>query len=145
MKRIKEEDFDVVLLDVKMPGGMDGIETLREIKKMRPSTEVVLLTGHASIETNIEGKKFGAFDFLLKPIKLDDLIVKLSEAFKNKEAGGFTAKYQISRLVYFELFDSMYDAISREKQIKAGPRKKKLDLIRAQNPSWRDLYQDIRE
>ena len=64
---------------------------------------------------------------------------------KNKEAGGFTAKYQISRLVYFELFDSMYDAISREKQIKAGPRKKKLDLIRAQNPSWRDLYQDICE
>ena len=62
---------------------------------------------------------------------------------KNKISGGFTAKYRVSKLVYFELFDTMYDAISREKQIKAGSRKKKLDLIRAQNPNWRDLYEDV--
>ena len=85
LKLLKKQDFDVVLLDVKMPQGMDGIETLREIKKIRPLIEVVLLTGHASIETRIEGKKLGAFDYLLKPIILDDLLIKLSAAFKKKE------------------------------------------------------------
>ncbi len=85
LELIKEQLFDVVLLDMKMPGGMDGIETLREIKKISPLTEVVLLTGHASIETSIEGMKLGAFDYLLKPIQLEDLILKLtaaSSAFK---------------------------------------------------------------
>ena len=76
--------FDVVLLDVKMPGGMDGIETLREIKKIQPLAEIILLTGHASVETSIEGMKLGAFDYLLKPIRLEDLIVKLGEAFEKK-------------------------------------------------------------
>lgn len=83
---IKEQLFDVVLLDIKMPGGMDGIEALREIKKIRPLTEVVLLTGHASIETSIEGMKLGAFDYLLKPIKLEDLMLKLAAAFQKKDA-----------------------------------------------------------
>ena len=64
---IKEKLFDVVILDVKMPGGMDGIDTLREIKKIQPLAEVLLLTGHASVETSIEGMKIGAFDYLLKP------------------------------------------------------------------------------
>lgn len=82
---IKEKLFDVVLLDIKMPGGIDGIETLREIKKYRPLTEVVLLTGHASIETSIEGMKLGAFDYLLKPIRLEDLMVKLAMAFQKKD------------------------------------------------------------
>lgn len=79
-----EKRFDVVILDIKMPGGMDGIETLREIKKLQPLTEVLLLTGHASVETSIEGMKLGAFDYLLKPIKLEELLVKLGEAFHKK-------------------------------------------------------------
>ena len=58
--------FDVAVLDIKMPGGMDGIQTLREIKKLRPLTEVILLTGHASVETGVAGMKLGAFDYLLK-------------------------------------------------------------------------------
>ena len=86
VKLIKEQMFDVVLLDVKMPGGMDGIETLREIKKIKPLVEVVLLTGHASVETSIEGMKLGAFDYLLKPIKLEDLMMKLAAAFQRKNA-----------------------------------------------------------
>ena len=77
--------FDVVILDVKMPGGIDGIETLREIKRHQPLTEVILLTGHGSVETSIEGMKMGAFDYLLKPIKLEELMVKLSEAFEKKD------------------------------------------------------------
>ena len=62
---------------------------------------------------------------------------------KNKVSGGFTAKYRLKKLVYFELFDTMYEAISREKQIKAGSRNKKIALINSRNPGWRDLYEDI--
>ncbi len=81
---LKNQLFDVVLLDVKMPGGMDGIEALREIKRIQPLVEVVLLTGHASIETSIEGMKQGAFDYLLKPMKLEELMSKMAEAFEKK-------------------------------------------------------------
>jgi DNA-binding NtrC family response regulator len=78
--------FDVVILDIKMPGGMDGIETLREMKKIQPLAEVILLTGHGSVETSIEGMKLGAFDYLLKPVKLEELMAKLAEAFEKKDA-----------------------------------------------------------
>ena len=81
---IKEQLFDVVLLDIKMPGGMDGIEVLREIKRIKPLVEVILLTGHASVETSIEGMKLGAFDYLLKPIKFEDLLQKIASAFEKK-------------------------------------------------------------
>jgi DNA-binding NtrC family response regulator len=83
---MKKKLFDVVILDIKMPGGMDGIETLREIKKLQPLAEVILLTGHASVETSIEGMKQGAFDYLLKPIKLEELITKMAQAFEKKDA-----------------------------------------------------------
>jgi DNA-binding NtrC family response regulator len=83
---LKEELFDVVLLDIKMPGGIDGIETLREIKRIQPLVEVLLLTGHASVETSIEGMKQGAFDYLLKPMKFEDLLMKMAQAFEKKAA-----------------------------------------------------------
>jgi DNA-binding NtrC family response regulator len=74
---------DVVVLDVKMPG-MDGIETLREIKKKMPLTEVIMLTGHANLEVAIEGMESGAFDYLMKPINIDDLLYKVQDAYKKK-------------------------------------------------------------
>ena len=83
---MKKKLFDVVILDVKMPGGMDGIETLREMKKIQPLAEVLLLTGHASVETSIEGMKLGAFDYMLKPIKIEELMTKMAEAFERKTA-----------------------------------------------------------
>lgn len=83
---LKQELYDVVLLDIKMPGGMDGIETLREIKRIQPLAEVLLLTGHASVETSIEGMKQGAFDYLLKPMKFEDLLTKMAQAFEKKSA-----------------------------------------------------------
>jgi len=82
----KKIPVDVVILDIKMPGGMDGIETLREIKRIQPLTEVILLTGHASVETSIEGIKLGAFDYLLKPVKLEELLPKLLQAFEKKDS-----------------------------------------------------------
>ena len=86
LELMKEKLFDVVILDIKMPGGMDGIETLREIKRVQPLAEVILLTGHGSVETSIEGMKLGAFDYILKPVKLEDLLVKMAEAFEKKDA-----------------------------------------------------------
>ena len=62
---------------------------------------------------------------------------------KNKVTKGFSAKYNLTKLVYFELFEDMYAAISREKQIKAGSRMAKLKLIDSTNREWRDLYPDI--
>ena len=86
LQLMKERLFDVVILDIRMPGGMDGIQTLREIKRLQPLAEVILLTGHASVETSIEGMKLGAFDYLLKPVKLEDLMIKIGEAFEKKTA-----------------------------------------------------------
>ncbi len=75
--------FEVVILDVKMPG-MDGIETLKEIKKRYPLVEVIMLTGHATVETGIEGMKLGAFDYLMKPCDMSLLFEKLEEAAVKK-------------------------------------------------------------
>ena len=80
---ITKGDFDVVLLDVKMPG-MGGVETLREIKRIKPLIEVVMLTGHASVESGIDGMKLGAFDYLMKPMELEPLLEKLKDAYEKK-------------------------------------------------------------
>jgi DNA-binding NtrC family response regulator len=80
----KHRDVDVVILDVKMPG-MDGIETLRKIKSAYPLIEVVMLTAHATVESAIEGMKFGAFDYLMKPCDMDQLIGKVNEATRKKQ------------------------------------------------------------
>lgn len=83
LEKIKKQDFIVVLLDVLMPG-LDGIDTLREIKKIRPLTEVIMLTGHASVQVAIKGMKLGAFDYLMKPFDRDKLIEKLRLACEKR-------------------------------------------------------------
>ncbi|MDY6825315.1 MAG: response regulator [Thermodesulfobacteriota bacterium] len=80
----KNRNLDVVLLDVKMPG-MDGIETLKKMKSEFPLTEVIMLTGHGTIESAIEGMKGGAFDYLMKPCDIDQLVAKVDEAAKKKQ------------------------------------------------------------
>ena len=76
-------DIEIVILDVKMPG-MDGIEALRKIKQQYPLVEVIMLTGHATVETGIEGMKLGAFDYLMKPCEIDELMEKVNEAAAKK-------------------------------------------------------------
>jgi DNA-binding NtrC family response regulator len=84
LETLKENSqIDLVILDVKMPG-MDGIETLKEIRKEFPLVEVIMLTGHATVETSIEGMRLGAFDYLMKPCDMDVLIEKVNAATKKK-------------------------------------------------------------
>jgi DNA-binding NtrC family response regulator len=79
----KNPSVEVVVLDVKMPG-MDGIETLTQIKHKFPLVEVIMLTGHATVESAIDGMKVGAFDYLMKPCEMDQLVSKASEAANKK-------------------------------------------------------------
>ena len=74
----------VVILDVKMPK-MDGIETLKEIKQRLPLVEVIMLTGHASVESAVDGLKSGATDYLMKPTDVEELIRKAEEAFEKRK------------------------------------------------------------
>ncbi len=85
VEKLKKLNFDVVILDVSMPG-IDGNETLRRIKPIKPLTEVIMLTGHATVESAIEGMKLGAFDYLMKPCETDELISKINSAHERKAA-----------------------------------------------------------
>jgi len=85
LEKLKTHYVDVVVLDIKMPG-MDGMETLRELKQLFPLVQVVMLTGHGTIETAVEGMKMGAFDYILKPADFDDLLKKLAQAKQSRDA-----------------------------------------------------------
>ena len=80
----KNKNIEVVILDVKMPG-MDGIETLAEIKTKFPLVEVIMLSGHTDVESAIDGMKRGAFDYLMKPCDMDQIIAKVTEAATKKQ------------------------------------------------------------
>jgi DNA-binding NtrC family response regulator len=80
---LRDRPFDVVLLDVWMPG-MDGLEVLKEIRRLHPSVRVVLVSGNASITAAVEGIRLGATDYLLKPVEIDDVLAKVEEAFEKK-------------------------------------------------------------
>jgi DNA-binding NtrC family response regulator len=79
----ENKNIEVVILDVKMPG-MDGIETLVEIKRKNPLVEVMMLSGHADVASAIDGMKQGAFDYLMKPVDMDQIITKVTEAVAKK-------------------------------------------------------------
>ena len=81
LNALRDSQVDVVVLDLKMPG-MDGIETLREIKDRYPLVEVIMLTAHANVKDAILGMKCGAFDYLMKPFDLEQLLYKIDDAFK---------------------------------------------------------------
>jgi len=83
LEKIKAHNYDIVILDVKMPG-TDGIDVLKEIKGIKPLTEVIMLTGNATVETAIEGMKLGAYDYLMKPCETEDLTEKINNAYRKK-------------------------------------------------------------
>lgn len=84
LDNLKSKNIHVVILDVKMPG-MDGNETLKAIKSLYPLVEVIMLTGHATVDSAIDGLKSGACDYLMKPADIDDIITKAVEAFEKRQ------------------------------------------------------------
>ncbi len=80
---LEKKPYDVIVLDVKMPG-MNGIEALGRIKKDNPNVEVIILTGHASVDAAVEIIRLGGYEYLLKPCPVDDLIGKIESAWERK-------------------------------------------------------------
>jgi DNA-binding NtrC family response regulator len=79
----KQQDYDAIIVDLSMPG-IDGLETLKRIKADNPNAEIIMLTGHASIQSGVEAMKLGAGDFLQKPVELSELMSKIGEAKDKK-------------------------------------------------------------
>ena len=84
IRALENEDFDVVVLDLKMPG-MDGLTTLKEIKKLGLFTQTLILTGHGSIDSALEAIKLGAYDYLTKPCQISELVEKIEGAWEIKD------------------------------------------------------------
>ncbi|MDD4273650.1 MAG: response regulator [Desulfobacter postgatei] len=84
IERIAEGNFDVVVLDVQIPGHRSGIKILEEIKSRWPLIEVIMLTGHAMLDAARAGMEKGAFDYIVKPVDFDELYYKIIDAYKKK-------------------------------------------------------------
>jgi DNA-binding NtrC family response regulator len=95
LEKIRVHNIHVVILDVKMPG-MDGNATLKEIKRLFPLVEVIMLTGHATMESAIDGLKSGAIDYLMKPTDINEIILKAEEAFEKR--AGLEEKIRVARM-----------------------------------------------
>ncbi|MBW2622251.1 MAG: response regulator [Deltaproteobacteria bacterium] len=88
LARLEDDaDIEIVILDIKMPG-VDGLEILAEIKRNYPLVEVIILTGDASVESAIKGMRLGAFDYLVKPCSVEELVSKIEEATDRKRPDG---------------------------------------------------------
>ena len=83
---VEKYDFDVAVVDVKLPGREDGIQILKEIKSRRPATEVIMLTGHALMDVANAGMENGAFDYMMKPADPTALLRIIKDACKKKNA-----------------------------------------------------------
>ncbi len=83
LKKVQEESYDAVILDLMMPE-MDGLETLKELKKRNPDIQVILLTGHATVQKGVEAMKLGAVDLLEKPADIQVLTEKIKKAHAKK-------------------------------------------------------------
>jgi DNA-binding NtrC family response regulator len=79
VQKVRDRRFDAIILDLAMPG-MDGIETLRALRELQPEVQVILLTGHATLQKGVEAMKLGAMDFLEKPVDINVLMDKIKQA-----------------------------------------------------------------
>ncbi|MBU3914318.1 response regulator [bacterium] len=84
ISKIKENSVDVIIMDVLMPG-INGIETFNELKKIHPPLCVIMLTGHAELDTAMVGMETGIFDYLIKPVDIEELVEKIKLAYKYKQ------------------------------------------------------------
>ena len=88
IRELKKRNFDIIILDIKMPG-IGGLNTLKSVKEMDPEVEVIMLTGRATIESAVESMKMGAYDYITKPCRLNELDILLKKAY---EKGNFLKK-----------------------------------------------------
>lgn len=84
IRMLDEQEFDVCVLDLRMPG-MDGLETLREMKKKQPQLEVIVLTGHGSPDSGVLGLQLGAYNYVMKPVPFDELFEQMEQAYTRKQ------------------------------------------------------------
>jgi DNA-binding NtrC family response regulator len=87
LRALMDNPFDVMVLDLKMPG-MDGIATMHEMRRLGLFTEVLILTGHGSIDTALEAIQLGAYDYVTKPVEIAELLSKIEAAFERKTIKG---------------------------------------------------------
>ena len=83
VEKVQEKSFDAILLDLAMPG-MDGIDTLKRLRELNPDSQVILLTGQATVKKATEAMRLGALDLLEKPVDIEVLVEKIEEAATNK-------------------------------------------------------------
>jgi DNA-binding NtrC family response regulator len=113
IQALEKESFDVVVLDLKMPG-MDGLTTLKELKKLGLFTETLILTGHGSIDSALEAIKLCAYDYLTKPCEIDELVNKIEGAWEKKDdAEKKDMQEKIQKVV--ESPSSVFDLFPRKK------------------------------
>lgn len=110
LKKVREEKFSVIFLDIKMPG-KDGLEALSEIKEIDNTVSVIMISGHATIENAIEATKKGAFDFILKPMEMDRLVIAARNAVNN-------TNLLLNNKIYNEKFDNQSKIIGESEQIR---------------------------
>jgi len=117
LKRLEKENaVDVVVLDVRMPDP-DGIKTVEKIKTNYPLVEVIMLTGHATVRTAVEALKLGAFDYLMKPCDLSELISKAEQAaFRKKDREAKIRDVRIKPYISERERDEMISYILRSKE-----------------------------
>ncbi|MFH1102217.1 MAG: sigma-54 dependent transcriptional regulator [Pseudomonadota bacterium] len=129
---------DLVLLDIWMPG-IDGIETLKELKKENPSIQVIIITGHGTIETAVKATKLGAFDFIEKPLSIDKIIVAISNALnfrRLEEENKYLRKKTIEK---HSINGNSPSILELKKQIAAAAPTDKWILITGENGTGKEL------
>jgi signal transduction histidine kinase len=111
VERVRAARFDVALCDLKMPG-IDGLETLRQIKEINPDIEIIIMTGYGTMENAIESHRQGAFDFLVKPVVMQDLLFSVGKALERRDMRERLGLFELSRTIFSTLDpDELYGRV----------------------------------
>ncbi len=118
MSLMKKQTFDVCVLDIRLPD-MDGVELLESIKKNEPGIEIIMLTGHASVDTAIQSMKLGAYDYLSKPCKLTELSNVIQKAYEKKALRdrNIVLQEQLQRVEVYDSFIGVSEPMNEVKRL----------------------------
>lgn len=119
LARIKEKDYGVIILDLKLPGGMDGIEVLRRVREARPDIQIIMISAYGTVDTAVEAMKLGAVDFLQKPFaaaEVRELVAKVidRDLLDEKRAADYAAYIELAkRSIGQRLFDAAVEHVRK--------------------------------